>query len=135
MKTIQSHLRMAVFLLMVFPFAALVHSISGAAEPDPLRQGAAKIVEASLQPAEWAVIHSLRQMGFQLKELKGNEEGRVLRAEGEDREVEIQLEGLAGGRTLIRAAVFRYFFMDREAAARIVDRAEWLLDSNFKRGA
>ena len=136
MKRIRSHLLMAAgFFLVMSVLGGEDRRGAAAAEAEPLREGAAKIFDASLQPVEWALFHSLRQMGFQVTDLKQSVEGVRLRAEREDREIEIELQGLPGGRTRLRAAAYRYFFTDRDVAARILDRTERILDWNFKRGA
>lgn len=87
---------------------------------------------APMPPVEQAVLSTLRQMGFEVKEQTPNEEGKLLKAAGNEREIEIQLERVSGRATRMRTVVNHgFFFKDRATATELILQTEKALDGSF----
>ena len=87
---------------------------------------------APMPAVEQAVLSTLRQMGFEVKGQAPNEEGKLFKASGNEREIEIQLERVSDKTTRMRSVVSHGAFLkDRATATELILQTEKALDRSF----
>ena len=87
-----------------------------------------RTVTAPLAKVERAATRTIRDMGFQLTSQEPTEEGKVLKATGNDRDVEVRLERVSDKTTRIRTVVSQGTFLrDRATATEIIVQTEQAL--------
>lgn len=84
---------------------------------------------ASLPKVESATLTALNRMGIKVEGNEKSDEGKVIRALGADRQIEIQLETISSKTTRIRTVAKQgVFFKDRATATEIIIQTEKILD-------
>jgi hypothetical protein len=84
---------------------------------------------ASLPKVEKATLTALNEMGIQVEGKEKAEDGRVIKATGAERQIEVQLEPISANTTRIRTVVKQgVFFKDRATATEIILQTERILN-------
>lgn len=84
---------------------------------------------APLPKVESATLVALNRMGIKVEGNEKNDEGKLIRALGDDRQIEIQLETISPKTTRIRTVAKQgTFFKDRATATEIIIQTERVLD-------
>jgi hypothetical protein len=84
-----------------------------------------RTVTAPLAQVERAAVRTIRDMGFQLTAQEPTESGRMLKATGNDRDVEVRLERISAKATRIRTVVSQGALLrDRATATEIIVQTE-----------
>lgn len=84
---------------------------------------------APLPKVESATLVALNRMGIKVEGNEKNDEGKLIRALGDDRQIEIQLETISPKTTRIRTVAKQgTFFKDRATATEIIIQTEKVLD-------
>lgn len=82
-----------------------------------------------LSKVESATLLALNRMGIKVEGSEKTEEGKVIRALGNDRQIEIQLETISPKTTRIRTVAKQgIFFKDRATATEIIIQTEKILN-------
>ena len=109
--------------LSLFAVAAGVGS--GTAVNYALNGYAYRTVMAPIAQVERAAVRTVKNMGFQLASEEKIDVGKLLRATGNDREIEIRLEKVSEKTTRIRTVVSQGAFLrDRATATEIIVQTE-----------
>ncbi len=84
---------------------------------------------APLPKVERAALKALDRMGIEVMDKEKTEEGKTIKAAGNDREIEVQLERISAKGTRIRTVVSQgSFFKDRATATEIIIQTEKVLN-------
>ena len=108
-----------------------LRAAAGAVAAYRLNGAADRTFDAPIRSVEQAVFTTLQEMGFQVKAITLSEEGKLLRAAGNERDIEVRLVFLTSESTRIQAAVYRSFFVDRATSADLIRQTEKTLDGSF----
>lgn len=101
---------------------------SGTAVGYTLNGVAYRTFAASLPTVERATVVALRDMGLALQDKAATADGKLLKASGKDREIEVVLEPVSERTTRIRTVVrMGPFFKDRATATEIIIQTERVL--------
>jgi hypothetical protein len=101
---------------------------SGTAVSYTLNGVAYRTFAAPLATVERATVTALRDMGLTLEDRQATEDGKLLKASGKDREIEIRLEPVSAKTTRIRTVVkMGAFLKDRATATEIIVQTERVL--------
>jgi Protein of unknown function (DUF3568) len=84
---------------------------------------------APLPQVERATLTALNEMGMEVQPPEKTDEGKMIKAKGADRQIEIQLEAVSSKTTRIRTiAKDGIFFKDRATATEIIMQTEKILN-------
>ena len=84
---------------------------------------------APLPKVQTATLTALDRMGIKVEAKEDNEQGKLIRASGAEREIEIQLEAVSPKTTRIRTVAKQgIFFKDRATATEIILQTEKALN-------
>ena len=109
--------------LSLFGVAAGVGT--GTAVSYALNGYAYRTVMAPLPQVERAAVRTIKNMGFQLASQEKTDAGKLLRATGNDRQIEVRLEKVSERTTRIRTVVSQGTFLrDRATATEIIVQTE-----------
>lgn len=82
-----------------------------------------------LLKVETATVAALHRMGMKLEGREGNEQGKIIRASGAEREIEVELEAISPKTTRLRSVARQgVFFKDRATATEIILQTEKVLN-------
>ena len=101
---------------------------SGTAVSYTLDGVAYRTFTASLPQVERATLMALNDMGMKVESTVPTDEGKAIKAEGVNREIEIELQAISAKTTRIRTvAKDGVFFKDRATATEIIIQTERIL--------
>jgi hypothetical protein len=84
---------------------------------------------ASLPQVETATLSALKGMGIRVEGREKSEQGKLIRATGADREIEVELEVISSNTTRIKTVAKQgVFFKDRATATEIILQTEKALN-------
>jgi hypothetical protein len=87
---------------------------------------------APLPKVESATRTALNKMGIEVEATAQSEQGKAIKAIGNDREIEVELEMVTAKTTRIRTVAKQgVFFKDRATATEIILQTEKILDSTY----
>lgn len=84
---------------------------------------------APLPKVETATLTALNRMGIKLEAREATEQGKIIKASGAERQIEVELEAISPKATQLRSVAKQgVFFKDRATATEIILQTEKVLD-------